>query len=187
MYWRDLAPDLHGERQYLYGNVLSGWSDYMDLGKKLNTLFVTLFQDILNLEEKALITGEFQDITINDMHVIEAIGIGEPKTSSTVAKQLSVTMGTLTKAIDRLTKCDYVRRERSEEDKRLVLLSLKEKGKKAFYHHQKFHDDMIQAVIAQFDREEAEFLARSLDGLINYLKDNGEENKEKMISAKKAE
>lgn len=155
----------------------------MDLAKTLNTLFVTLFQDILNIEEKALITGEFQDITINDMHVIEAIGIGEPKTSSAVAKQLSVTVGTLTKAIDRLTKCDYVRRERSEADKRLVLLSLKEKGRKAFYHHQKFHEDMIQAVISQFDREEAEFLAKSLDGLIGYLKDNGEEYKKENTSA----
>ena len=38
------------------------------------------------------------------MHVIEAIGTGEAGTSSTVAKKLSVTMGTLTKAIDRLSK-----------------------------------------------------------------------------------
>ncbi|MGN0376086.1 MAG: MarR family winged helix-turn-helix transcriptional regulator [Suilimivivens sp.] len=155
----------------------------MDLGKTLNTLFVTLFQDILNIEEKALITGEFQDITINDMHVIEAIGIGEPKTSSTVAKELSITVGTLTKAIDRLTKCDYVLRERSDKDKRLVLLSLKEKGVKAYYHHEKFHEDMIQAVISQFDREEAEFLAKSLNGLIDYLKDNGEVIKKESISA----
>lgn len=158
----------------------------MDLAKTLNTLFVTLFQDILNIEEKALITGEFQDITINDMHVIEAIGIGEPKTSSAVAKQLSVTVGTLTKAIDRLTKYDYVLRERSEADKRLVLLSLKEKGIRAFNHHQKFHEDMIQAVISQFNREEAEFLAKSVDGLINYLKDSDQEYKKENTSAEAA-
>ena len=101
----------------------------MDVKKTLNSLLVTAFQDVLDIEEKTLITGEFTDITMNDMHVIEAIGDGEPKTSSTVAKQLSVTMGTLTKAIDRLTKNNYVLRERSETDKRLVLLSLKEKGK----------------------------------------------------------
>ena len=94
----------------------------MDVKKTLNSLLVTAFQDVLDIEEKTLITGEFTDITMNDMHVIEAIGDGEPKTSSTVAKQLSVTMGTLTKAIDRLTKNNYVLRERSETDKRLVLL-----------------------------------------------------------------
>lgn len=158
----------------------------MDLAKTLNTLFVTLFQDILNIEERALITGEFQDITINDMHVIEAIGMGEPKTSSAVAKKLSVTMGTLTKAIDRLTKCNYVLRQRSETDKRVVLLSLKEKGMKAFRHHQKFHEDMIQAVISQFDREEVEFLAKSVDGLIHYLKDSDREYKGENASSKAA-
>lgn len=146
----------------------------MDLEKTLNTLLVTIFQDLMDIEQKALITGEFLDITLNDMHVIEAIGTGEPQTSSTIAKKLSVTMGTLTKAIDRLTKNEYVLRERSEADKRLVLLSLTEKGERAFYHHQKFHEDMIHALIAQFNKDEAEFLAKSLDGLIDYFKANKE-------------
>lgn len=33
-----------------------------------------LFRDIMDIEEKAIITPEFKDITNNDMHVIEAIG-----------------------------------------------------------------------------------------------------------------
>ena len=86
----------------------------MELNKALNTLLVGLFKDIMNIEQEALITGEFTDITVNDMHVIEAIGTGEPSPSSVVAKKLSVTMGTLTKAIDRLTRTGYVLRERSE-------------------------------------------------------------------------
>lgn len=146
----------------------------MDLDKTLNMLLVTLFQDIMDIEEKSLINDEFKDITANDMHVIEAIGIGRPQTSSSVAKRLSITMGTLTKAIDGLAKCAYVNRERSEEDKRLVLLSLTDKGKKAYYHHQKFHKDMIDAVIAQLDPEETQILTKSLGSLAGYLKDNKE-------------
>ena len=46
----------------------------MDVKKTLNSLLVTAFQDVLDIEEKTLITGEFTDITMNDMHVIEAIG-----------------------------------------------------------------------------------------------------------------
>lgn len=147
----------------------------MNLEKTLNTLLVHIFQDLMGVEEKALITGEFQDITLNDMHIIEAIGLEAPKTSSAVARKLSITVGTLTKAIDRLTRNDYVLRERSEADKRLVLLSLKEKGIRAFYHHQKFHEEMIQALIAQFTREEAESLAKSLGGLVDYFQSNKEE------------
>lgn len=141
----------------------------MELDKVLNTLLIKLFRDIMNIEEEALITGEFTDITINDMHVIEAIGTGEPKPSSVVAKALSVTMGTLTKSIDRLTRNKYVLRERSDEDKRLVLLSLTEKGKRADAHHQQFHQEMIRAAMAQFNDQEAKILLESLGGLADYF------------------
>lgn len=141
----------------------------MEIDETLNTLLVRLFRDIMNIEEKALITGEFADITINDMHVIEAIGTGGAKPSSVVAKKLSVTMGTLTKSIDRLTRNRYVLRERSEEDKRLVLLSLTEKGGRAYAHHQKFHKDMIEAAMVQFDEQEKKILLESLGGLVDYF------------------
>ncbi len=141
----------------------------MEADKTLNTLLVTLFRDIMNIEQDALISGEFVDITMNDMHVIEAIGCGEPSPSSVVAKKLSVTMGTLTKSIDRLTRTGYVLRERSDEDKRLVLLSLTERGEKAYRHHQHFHEEMIRAAMGQFNQQEAGILIHSLEGLVNYF------------------
>ena len=42
----------------------------------LNELLVTLFRDVMDIEQKVIITPEFKDITNNDMHVIEAIGPG---------------------------------------------------------------------------------------------------------------
>lgn len=141
----------------------------MEQDKTLNTLLVKLFRDIMNIEEEALISGEFTDITVNDMHVIEAIGAGEPKPSSVVAKKLSVTMGTLTKSIDRLTRTNYVMRERSEEDKRLVLLSLTEKGIRADAHHRNFHKEMIESAMAQFDEQETKILLKILGGLTDYF------------------
>ncbi len=141
----------------------------MELDKAVNTVQVKYFRNVMNIEEEALITGEFTDITINDMHVIEAIGAGEPKPSSVVAKTLSVTMGTLTKSIDRLTRNEYVLRERSEEDKRLALLSLTEKGMRADAHHQNFHKEMIKAALAQFNEQETKILLESLGGLADYF------------------
>ena len=43
----------------------------------LSRLLVWIMKDIMEIESKSLITGEFKDITTNDMHVIEAIGIGD--------------------------------------------------------------------------------------------------------------
>ena len=53
----------------------------MDIFESLNSVLVDLFNDILNIEERALITEEFKDISVTDMHIIEAIGIEEPRTT----------------------------------------------------------------------------------------------------------
>ena len=39
----------------------------------LNQLLVKHFKNIMEIEEKYLISPEFKDISVNDMHVIEAI------------------------------------------------------------------------------------------------------------------
>lgn len=86
-----------------------------------NDILVNLFNDIMDIESKAVITEEFKDITNNDMHVINAIGLGEGRNMTSVANDLSVTVGTLTIAVNNLVKKAYVRRSRSEKDRRVVL------------------------------------------------------------------
>ena len=58
----------------------------MDTFEVLNNLLVNLFNDILDIEQKALITDEFKDISVTDMHIIEAVGIDEPRTMTAISK-----------------------------------------------------------------------------------------------------
>lgn len=130
----------------------------------INTMLVKTFHEILELEEKAIITDEFSDISNNDMHIIEAIGLSGENTMSSVAKKLKITAGSLTTAVNALVRKAYVKRERSEEDRRVVYIALTEKGEKAFYHHEQFHRQMTNAVIEKLDDEE-------IDALVKMLKD----------------
>lgn len=143
----------------------------MDLYESMNEFLVGIFKDIMDIEEKVIITSEFKDITNNDMHIIEAIGISEPKNMSTVAKSLSVTIGTLTIAMNSLVKKGYVERVRSQEDRRVVLLSLSEKGRKAYEHHKIFHNNMIQATVGKLTEEEKNTLAKALVNLKGYFEE----------------
>lgn len=135
-----------------------------------NEVLVKLFNDIMHIEEKAIITDEFKDISNNDMHIIEAIGIDEPKNMSSVAKTLSVTVGTLTIAINNLVKKGYVNRVRSEKDRRVVYISLSDKGLKAFEHHAAFHKEMIKATIEGLKPDEINVLIKSLSNLVDFFK-----------------
>lgn len=136
----------------------------------LNEVLVRLFRDVMDIEQQAIITPEYKDLTNNDMHVIEAIGIGEPKNMTAIAKELSVTVGTLTIAMNSLVKKGYVSRQRGSEDRRVVYISLSEKGKAAYGHHAKFHRDMIDAIIEQLDKEETEILIKALDKLNSWFR-----------------
>lgn len=134
----------------------------MDITSTLNEVLVKLFRDINAIEERAIKMGEYKELTLNDMHVIEAIDIHEPKNMSSVAKSLSVTTGTLTISVNGLVKKGYVNRTRSEADRRVVLISLTEKGRRAFAQHQSFHQEMVDVVVRGLSPEEQVILERAL-------------------------
>ena len=86
----------------------------------------------------------------NDMHV----STEGAKNMKRVARALDVTTGTLTISINNLVRKGYADRARSKEDRRVVLISLSEKGRRAYLHHRKFHDRMFGAVVEGLTEEE---------------------------------
>ncbi len=142
----------------------------MDTEQTLNRLLVEFFKYIMEIEEKKLITDEFREITYNDMHIIEAIGLEKPKKMSEIAKIMSVTTGTLTKAVDSLEKKGYVQRQRSRQDKRVVNITLTQQGVTAFRHHEKFHQDMIAFILEHVSEEESRVLRHALERLMGYFR-----------------
>ena len=128
----------------------------------LNEVLVKLFRNINIIEERAICSGEYKDVTANDMHVIEAIDMEGARNMTSVARSLGVTTGTLTISVNSLVKKGYVERVRSEEDRRVVLISLSEKGRKAYLHHQRFHEQMIEAIVTELSMEEQVVLEKAL-------------------------
>ena len=133
----------------------------MDAYKTINDTLVHLFNEIWELEEKAIITEEFKDITNNDMHIIEAIGLGEESTMSAVARTLGITG------------------QRSETDRRVVYIQLTGKGKKAYEHHKNFHMQMTNAVIENLKEQELAILLQTLDKLSDFFRGYQEREQEK--------
>ena len=151
----------------------------MDNREVINDVLVNLFNEILRLEEEAIITDKYKDISNNDMHIIEAVGLGGGNMSSIAAK-LKITVGSLTTSMNSLVKKGYVKRERGEEDRRVVYISLSDTGKKAFIHHARFHKEMITSIMDEFDDDEKRILIRGLTKLDNWFRDKEEENKKNL-------
>ena len=136
----------------------------------LNELVVYIFNDILEIEQRALQAGSFNDISVTEIHTIQAIGMYKTRTMTEVSSDLNITLGTLTAAISNLVKKGYVERKRSESDRRIVNIALTKQGKLAYRVHEKFHTDMVKATIEGLTEEEEVILVKSLENLNEFFK-----------------
>lgn len=141
---------------------------------RINDLLVSVYDDIEKIESKSLSSGAFKDLSITEIHTLEAIGLSGERSMSEIATSLDITTGTLTTAIDKLIKKGYVVRNRSDVDRRIVYIALTKKGKLAYKVHEGFHYKMVMSVMTDLNEEEVQALIKGLDKLNNFLKETYE-------------
>ena len=140
--------------------------------KEFKIILVKLFNDILDYEESVLRASEFKELTNNDIHVIRAIGMNEKRNMSMIAKELAVTIGTLTISINSLVRKGYVIKERSEKDKRVVFVNLSSKGEAAFSRNEELYDQMVNSMLEDLEDNEMDILMKSLLKVNRCIKQN---------------
>ncbi len=136
----------------------------------VNTLLVNSFNKILTLEKEVLKEGPFSELTITELHAIEAIEL-KGKTMTETAHKLGITVGSLTVTINRLVKKEYVVRSDKEGDRRLVQLTLTKKGKLAWRLHDHFHRHMVRRMLQGLKEEEHQVLIQSLESLVHFVEE----------------
>ena len=134
-------------------------------------------KNILTIEERSLRNRGIRDLSMTEIHTIEAIGKGSYKTMSEIAEALNITMGTLTISINRLESKDYVYRSKDPNDRRVVLASLTKKGELVDKIHKNFHDEMIDHVMVDLKLDEDQALINALKNINEFfLKEYGGKN-----------
>lgn len=85
-----------------------------------------------SVEKNEDLFQEINSLTKKERHTILIITDEGNKTMGEIAERLGVTVSTPTTTINRLIKKEYVCRHTGKEDRRQVLVSLTEKGKKLY-------------------------------------------------------
>ena len=133
--------------------------------EQLNRFLVEVFHDVLRLEEQALAKGPFENLSVSEMHVIEAVCDGQLKhqnSMAALAAKLRVSAGTLTISVKTLEQKGYLVRQRSREDRRRVLVAATSLGQKAYEVHRQFHRQMVASVEARLSVQELQALSQAL-------------------------
>jgi DNA-binding MarR family transcriptional regulator len=135
----------------------------------INELLVDIFNRILAIEGEELKKQGIK-ISMNEVHVLEAISMIEEPNMTNIANKLGITVGSATTAINTLVQKGYVKRYTDETDRRKVLVSLETPSLRVLKIHDTFHQKMIDSVFEDLKIEEDEVLIASLKKVSSYFK-----------------
>lgn len=120
----------------------------------INIMIEDFYKSFHHIEELEL-KRDIKCLTINEFHTINIIGT-RTLPMNELADDLSITMGTATIAIENLVKKNFVKRERIQEDRRRVFVSLTKKGLLALDNHTSFHKKMMNLITKDLSSNEIE-------------------------------
>lgn len=143
----------------------------------LNDYFLHTALHLLTLEEQCLRKACSKDLSIRELHVLEAVsslrGSGR-NTMAEIARYLHLSPASLTTAVNVLVKKGFVTRSYSPIDRRVIYVELSERGEAANRKYLDFVRDMIRTVGRDLDEENTDAMIASILSLTEYLEKTAE-------------
>lgn len=134
-----------------------------------NNLISNAHNCLMTFEEK-LISSSSLDLSINEIHTLEAIGASERgRRISEVAKHLHITGPSVTAMVNRLVKKGYVEKKPCDKDARSVYAVLTRSGEKVKRSHEYFHRRMTREIMKQMTDAEQEAFEKGVKKLIEFF------------------
>jgi len=135
----------------------------------LNGYLKDIFYRVLDIQAKQVSLATKKRLSRTELHSIEIIeDVPEPILTD-VADTLRVSKATASVCIDRLVQKGFVSKHVSSQDKRKFTLGLTPIGKETYNQHKEFHDNMVEALLKDFDIEEYPELLRGLKNLSDFF------------------
>lgn len=136
---------------------------------QMNNYLVDIFNRVLIVEENSLKMSQFSDVSLKEMHTIDIIGKKTDVTPTDIAKELLLTLGTVTTSLNKLEAKGYITRTRSSTDRRVVYIALTSKGRLLYRVHRQFHKKMVLTILDGMSESEALALQNGLAKLHQFL------------------
>jgi DNA-binding MarR family transcriptional regulator len=118
---------------------------------KLMIQFIRITKKFNELEKMAIDVGMGEKLYPSEFHVIVAVGAGYEDTVTGLSRRLEITKGAVSQVVNKLHEKGLVNKERNKDYGKEIILSLTEKGQKAFKVQDDFHKKMENEFINQLD------------------------------------
>ena len=131
----------------------------------------TVFKLAMKVQEDYIKYSRFPELSMNEMHIIEAVSKQQFPTMTNVAKTLKITVGTLTTNVKTIVNKGFLTRERSSVDHRVTYLRITDTGYQALEVHNQFHKELSALYSKHIPDERIGWVYDTIELVIDDLKE----------------
>ena len=137
---------------------------------RFNELLVNISTNMM-LHEMENLKKDFylRHLSFQELHTIELIGNLEEVTMGQLAKEAKVTQGTMSVMVKKLVKKGLVQRKGSDQDLRVIRVTLTDKGSDAYQQHKAMHMRATTEWLSLMSEEEQEITLMVLNKIKKFL------------------
>ena len=143
--------------------------------EQLSGILLNMYKNVINLEENARKNVNSRiNLTINEIHFLEAVGAGCRKgcTVSKLAAMLGVSKPSVTVMVSKLEKKGFLEKLQSQEDGRSVKVVLTREGSLVNSYYKYFRRRMVKKINDGLTDQEKEFLVKAFEKINIYFKES---------------
>lgn len=126
------------------------------------------FYNIYYKVEKVNVDNTIRCMTANEMKIIDSIG-NKKTTVKILADRMDVKVCTISLALDKLEKKQFIAKVKDEVDKRIVYIKLTKKGQLALKYHGNFNTTLFKQITENVDKKDLQVFSDVLRKITSNL------------------
>lgn len=122
------------------------------------------------------------EMTVIQKRILRILGLSGPQKMSDIAKMVSVSTASATGVIDKMVRSALVERKNDPSDRRIVRVSLLEKGRKTLREHARLRKQRLKELLGNLEPAQQRDLVHAFERIYELLGAIGTAQEEKRVS-----
>jgi len=133
----------------------------------LTDIITLLTTEIAKIEEKTITGSRFSELTGKQMHYLEVISNLNNPNLSELATELNLSKPSITAIVDKFEERGFIRKVKSDKDRRVSHIHMAERGKEIEKVHSKIHMKISDMFTSKLTDNESKSLINLLSKIVD--------------------
>ncbi|GBG96169.1 MarR family winged helix-turn-helix transcriptional regulator [Lactococcus termiticola] len=138
---------------------------------QVNEWLIQLFHDFMILEEQFLKESDYSEVTVKELQQLTLVHTLGSCRATDIAKNQKLALSTITITLNRLESKGYIKRDRSEKDRRVTHVALTDEGEALCAKHREYFRSITESLMNSVYGTTENKLAGELSSLHKHLED----------------